>query len=60
LQHARSALVVAAAAAGCAAPIDGVTTSVEDEDSLRADLTHAVSLGFTGKPCIRSKWMHAS
>ncbi|WP_020415900.1 CoA ester lyase [Amycolatopsis sp. ATCC 39116] len=52
LQHARSAVVIAAAAAGRAAPIDGVTTELEDPAVLRADLAHAIELGFTGKLCI--------
>jgi citrate lyase subunit beta / citryl-CoA lyase len=52
LGHARSALVLAAAAAGCAAPIDGVTTAIRDEAVLRADVEHAVTLGFTAKMCI--------
>ncbi|MEU6641884.1 CoA ester lyase [Saccharomonospora sp. NPDC046836] len=52
LRHARSALVVAAAAAGCGAPIDGVTIALDDESALRADIEHAVRLGFTGKLCI--------
>jgi citrate lyase subunit beta / citryl-CoA lyase len=51
-QHARSTLVLAAAAAGCTAPIDGVTTAIADEEALRADLEHAVALGFSGKLCI--------
>lgn len=49
LRYARSALVLAAAAAGCAAPIDGVSTAVGDERPLRADAAHAIELGFTGK-----------
>jgi citrate lyase subunit beta/citryl-CoA lyase len=52
LAYARSALVVAAAAAGCAAPIDGVTTSIADASALRDDLAYASALGFTGKLCI--------
>lgn len=52
LQYARSALVLAAAAAGCAAPIDGVTTALGDSSALQADLEHAVTLGFAGKLCI--------
>jgi citrate lyase subunit beta/citryl-CoA lyase len=52
LRHARSALVLAAAASRCAAPIDGVTTSLTDDSQLRVDLDHAVTLGFTGKLCI--------
>jgi citrate lyase subunit beta/citryl-CoA lyase len=55
LRHARSALVLAAAASGCAAPIDGVTTRLTDDSQLRADLDHAVALGFTGKLCIHPR-----
>ncbi|BCL32646.1 HpcH/HpaI aldolase/citrate lyase family protein [Streptomyces aurantiacus] len=55
LHHARSALVLAAAAAGCAAPVDGVTTSVEDEALLSADVEHAAALGYTGKLCIHPR-----
>ncbi|GAA1977081.1 CoA ester lyase [Amycolatopsis minnesotensis] len=51
LRHARSALVLAATATGRGAPIDGVTTALDD-DALRTDLDHAVTLGFTGKLCI--------
>ncbi|MGW4587818.1 HpcH/HpaI aldolase/citrate lyase family protein [Amycolatopsis thermoflava] len=52
LHHARSAVVLAAAATGRAAPIDGVTTTLNDPANLRADLAHAIELGFTGKLCI--------
>lgn len=55
LLHARSSLVLAAAAAGVAAPLDGVTTSVADADLLTADTLHAVELGFTGKLCIHPR-----
>jgi citrate lyase subunit beta/citryl-CoA lyase len=55
LLYARSALVLAAATAGCAAPVDGVTTNLTDDSPLRADLEHAVSLGFTGKLCIHPR-----
>ncbi|MEU3274295.1 CoA ester lyase [Saccharomonospora sp. NPDC006951] len=48
----RSALVLAATAAGCAPPIDGVTTALRDEARLLGDITHAVELGFTGKLCV--------
>jgi citrate lyase subunit beta / citryl-CoA lyase len=54
-QHARSSLVLAAAAAGSAAPIDGVTVGITDEANLRADLAHAMALGFTGKLCIHPR-----
>lgn len=52
LAYARSRLVVASAAAGIAAPIDGVTTAVRDLGVLAADVDHARRLGFTGKLCI--------
>jgi citrate lyase subunit beta / citryl-CoA lyase len=55
LRHARSALALAAAASGRAAPVDGVTTSLADDSRLRADLEHAVMLGFTGKMCIHPR-----
>ena len=60
LQHARSALVLAAAAAGCAGPVDGVTTSVADDAALEDDLEHAVALGFTGKLCIHPSQVKAA
>lgn len=50
--YARSALVLAAAAAGCAAPIDGVTVDSADDTRLRTDPAHAIALGFTGKLCV--------
>jgi citrate lyase subunit beta / citryl-CoA lyase len=52
LRFARSALVLGARAAGLGAPVDGVTTAVRDEEVLRADCAHGLSLGFTGKMCI--------
>lgn len=55
LRHARSAVVLAAAATGRGAPIDGVTTALDDADALRADLDHAIELGFTGKLCIHPR-----
>ncbi|GAB2916015.1 HpcH/HpaI aldolase/citrate lyase family protein [Streptomyces heilongjiangensis] len=55
LRHARSALVLAAAAAGRPAPVDGVTTDVRDETVLRADLGHAVALGYGGKLCVHPR-----
>jgi len=55
LRYARGAVVVAAAAAGCGAPVDGVTTGIDDEAALRADLDHAIALGFTGKLCIHPR-----
>jgi citrate lyase subunit beta / citryl-CoA lyase len=55
LHHMRSALVLAAAAAGCGAPVDGVTTSLADDSRLHADLEHAIALGFTAKLCIHPR-----
>lgn len=56
LLHARSALALAAAAAaGCAPPVDGVTTALSDVDAVRDDTRHAVELGFTGKLCVHPR-----
>ncbi|SFW73305.1 hypothetical protein SAMN04489730_3592 [Amycolatopsis australiensis] len=40
---------------GRPAPLDGVTTTLDDTGALRADLAHAVELGFTGKLCIHPR-----
>nr|WP_298104204.1 CoA ester lyase [uncultured Shinella sp.] len=45
----RSQLVYASRLAGIAGPIDGVTTAIADEDTVKSDCAHAVELGFTGK-----------
>ncbi|WP_181776071.1 HpcH/HpaI aldolase/citrate lyase family protein [Amycolatopsis pittospori] len=55
LRYARSALVIASAAAGKAAPIDGVTTALDDEAALTVDLEHARILGFSGKLCVHPR-----
>ncbi|WP_030454665.1 HpcH/HpaI aldolase/citrate lyase family protein [Herbidospora cretacea] len=55
LLQARSLLVLAAAAAGAAAPLDGVTTDLTSEETLRGDAGHAASLGFGGKLCVHPK-----
>lgn len=52
LRYARSAVVLGSAAAGCAAPLDGVTTKPSDDDRLSTDVAHAAALGFGGKLCI--------
>jgi citrate lyase beta subunit len=52
LQAARSALVLAAAAAGLPAPIDGVWLGVEDLAGLRDEASSAKVLGFRAKACI--------
>jgi citrate lyase subunit beta / citryl-CoA lyase len=59
LRHARSALVLAAAAAGCGAPIDGVTTALHSPDALDADLEHAITLGFRAKLCVHPRQVEA-
>lgn len=59
LLHARSALVLAAAATGCAPPVDGVTTALSDVDAVRDDTRHAVELGFTGKLCVHPRQVPA-
>jgi citrate lyase subunit beta / citryl-CoA lyase len=51
LLHARSAVVVAAVAAGKIA-IDGIWPNLGDADGLRRDSVRARRLGFTGKSCI--------
>jgi len=52
LATARSMVVLASAAAGIGAPLDGVTLSYSDGQALESDLRHAVELGFGGKLCI--------
>ncbi len=55
LQSARSALVLASAAAALPAPVDGVTADVTDDGRLADDVAHAVRLGFGGKLCIHPR-----
>lgn len=55
LWYARSALVMASAAAQIAPPIDGVTTDYHDDEQLRADIRHGKGLGFGGKLCIHPR-----
>lgn len=52
LLHARSALVLDAAAAGVRSPFDVVFLDPRDADGLRAEATFARSLGLGGKACI--------
>ena len=49
---ARSALVLASAAAGLAAPIDGITADLQNVDRVASDTARAKRLGFTGKLCV--------
>jgi len=55
LLYARSRLVLASRVAGRLAPVDGVTTSLDDEVVLAADVAAARRLGFGGKLCIHPK-----
>jgi citrate lyase subunit beta / citryl-CoA lyase len=52
LRYARSALVVAARAAGLPPPVDGVTVDTRDTDAVRSAAARARELGFGGKLCI--------
>lgn len=52
LLFARSELVIASRLAGIAAPLDGVTAEIDDQDKLLQDSRRAVNLGFGGKLCI--------
>lgn len=59
LAYARGRLVAAAAAAGVAPPVDGVTTRVDDLDVLERDLLVTRELGFGGKLCIHPRQVAA-
>lgn len=52
LAMARSALVLASAASGLPAPIDGVTVGLRDADAVRTDAVAAAHLGFGAKLCV--------
>jgi citrate lyase subunit beta/citryl-CoA lyase len=55
LAYSRGRLVISSAAAGIAAPIDGVTTALGDPVALASDTRAARALGFTGKLCIHPR-----
>lgn len=55
LQPYRAQVVLASRLAGLAAPIDGVSTSIEDATALRADAERARRLGFGAKLCIHPR-----
>lgn len=57
---ARASLVTASAAAGLPAPIDGVTTALDDPEALVSDIEHAKSLGFSAKLLIHPKQVASS
>jgi citrate lyase subunit beta/citryl-CoA lyase len=51
----RLQLVLASRLAGIGAPIDGVSTAIDDAGRLREDALRARRLGFAGKLCIHPK-----
>lgn len=55
LLYFRSHLVLVSRVAGIAAPVDGVTTAIDDAQRLRADALRARRLGLGGKLCIHPK-----
>jgi len=59
LMSARSELVLASRLAGISAPIDGVTTSIDDAELVASDARHALDLGFGGKLAIHPRQISA-
>lgn len=59
LLAARSELVLASRLAGLSAPIDGVTTSIDDTALVASDARHASDLGFGAKLCIHPRQIEA-
>lgn len=55
LLHFRSQLVLASRLAQLSAPVDGVTTDLQDDVRLSADAARARRLGFGGKCCIHPR-----
>ncbi|MDE2394182.1 MAG: CoA ester lyase [Burkholderiales bacterium] len=55
----RSQLVLASRLAGLEAPVDGVTTALDDEEAVRGDTARARRLGFGAKLCIHPKQVAA-
>jgi citrate lyase subunit beta/citryl-CoA lyase len=55
LLHFRSQLVLVSRVAGIMAPLDGVTTAIDDAQRLQADTLKAYRLGFGGKLCIHPR-----
>jgi citrate lyase subunit beta/citryl-CoA lyase len=51
----RSRIVLASRLAGLQAPVDGVSTAIDDTGSVQADAQRARRLGFGGKLCIHPK-----
>ena len=55
----RSELVLASRLGDLAAPVDGVTTALDDPDAITRDTARARRLGFGGKLCIHPKQVAA-
>lgn len=55
LLYFRSQLVLASRVAGIQAPVDGVTTALDDPELVRQDTVRGRALGFGGKLCIHPK-----
>lgn len=55
LAYARGRIVVASAAAGLPAPVDGVSTRLDDIEALRTETHAARDLGFGAKLCIHPR-----
>jgi citrate lyase subunit beta/citryl-CoA lyase len=60
LLTARCELVLASRLAGLPAPVDGVTTAIDDEAQVEADARYAGSLGMHGKLCIHPRQVEAA
>ncbi len=60
LLFARSSIVLASRLAGLPAPIDGVTTAIDDEALIESDARHGLALGFGGKLCIHPRQVAAA
>ena len=59
LLYARTRIVLASRVAGILPPLDGVTTALEDEGRLAADVERSRRLGFGGKLCIHPRQVKA-
>jgi citrate lyase subunit beta / citryl-CoA lyase len=55
----RSQLVLASRLAGIAAPVDGVSTTIADSETIEADSRRGRRFGFGGKLCIHPKQIEA-
>lgn len=55
LLYFRSQLVLASRVAGIMAPVDGVTTAIDDGERVQSDAARAQRLGFGGKLCIHPR-----